>query len=37
VNAILDRVLSGLERLFDEGAIVSIEDGRIRKRTLPVA
>ena len=36
VNAVLDRVLPSLEHLFDEGAIVSIEDDRVRKRTLPV-
>ena len=36
VHAILDRVLPNLELIVAEGAILSVEDGRIRRRRLPV-
>ena len=36
VNAVLEEVLPGLERDVREGALVTVEDGRVRHRRLPL-
>ncbi len=36
VNEILAKVLPGLEEAAAEGAVVTVEDGRVRRRRLPV-
>jgi predicted nuclease of predicted toxin-antitoxin system len=36
VHQILDRVLPGLESIVVEGAIVAVEDERVRRRSLPI-
>lgn len=36
VNATLAKVLPGLEEAVAEGAVVTIEDTRVRRRRLPV-
>lgn len=36
VNAVLEAVLPGLEPDLREGAIVTVEDGRVRRRRLPL-
>jgi predicted nuclease of predicted toxin-antitoxin system len=36
VNTVLQEVLPGLEKVLVEGAIVTVQDGRVRFRRLPV-
>ena len=36
VNSLLDRVLPGLEEAVQAGAMVTVEDDKIRQRLLPV-
>ncbi len=37
VNGVLDRVLPTLERVVTGGIVVTVEDHRVRQRSLPVA
>ena len=37
VNALLEKVLPGLEQDVLEGVIIAVEDRRIRRRDLPIA
>jgi predicted nuclease of predicted toxin-antitoxin system len=36
VNSMLEDVLPGVERDLDDGAIVTVQEGRVRRRRLPV-
>lgn len=36
VNAILERVLPTIEKLLAEGALVTVQDDRVRRRILPI-
>lgn len=36
VNSMLEDVLPDVERDLDDGAIVTVQDGRVRRRRLPV-
>lgn len=36
VNDVLDRTLPAIEQYLEEGAIITVEDGRVRRRMLPV-
>ena len=37
VNSILQRILPGLENAVSAGAIVTVEDSRVRRRNLPLS
>jgi predicted nuclease of predicted toxin-antitoxin system len=37
VNDVLDRTLHAISPFTDEGAIVTVEDSRVRRRMLPVS